>query len=123
MQWSRSVKNKDAHIEDGHARTELPAREARRAVRSGTRGLGAARQGEELDVDAAFSLDLPDEPMVPNGPFGFGRALEVGSFHLLREIERSLILRSAVSLNFETEEIHGRTGARGLWDAFAVASI
>jgi len=95
---------KDAHLEDGHPWTEFLAREARRATRSGTRGLGTARQDEEIDVDAAFGLELPDEPIVPNGPCGFGRALEVGSFHILREIELSLIVRSAVSLNLETEE-------------------
>jgi hypothetical protein len=95
---------KDKHLDAKFSWNEFLLREAKRATRSGVRGRGSARQDEELDVDAAFSLHLSDDPVVPRGPCGFTRALEIGSFHVLREIELSLALASSVAINLETSE-------------------
>jgi hypothetical protein len=56
---------KDQHLDAQHPWTEFLVREAKRATRSGVRGRGAARQDEELDIDAAFSLHLSDDPINP----------------------------------------------------------
>ena len=90
---------KDKHLEARYPWTEFLTREVKRATRSGNRGRGARKQDDEIDIDAAFALNIGDEPLVPQGPIGFSRALEVGSFHLLREIELSLALASSVSIN------------------------
>ena len=45
---------KDKHLDAQHPWTEFLIREAKRATRSGVRGRGAARQDEEIDIDAAF---------------------------------------------------------------------
>ena len=95
---------KDKHLDAKFPWNEFLLREARRATRTGVRGRGSARQDEEIDVDAAFSLHLGDDPLVPRGPCGFTRALEIGSFHVLREIELSLALASSVAINLETSE-------------------
>ena len=96
---------KDKHIGHGHTWNEFLSREARRGTRSGTRGRGAAKQDEELDLDAAFTLDIGSDPLVPGGMCNFMWALEVGTFFVLREIELSTSLASAVSVNKEKLEV------------------
>jgi len=95
---------KDRHLDARFPWDEFLTREVRRATRSGTRGRGAAKQDDEIDIDAAFALDLGEEPLTLGGPANFGKVLEVGSFHILREIEISTALASAVSFNHDKAE-------------------
>jgi len=92
---------KDKH--SGHGRTwnEFLSREARRGARSGTRGRSAAKQGNEPDLDATFSLDIDSNPLVPGGMCKFIWALEVGTFAVPREIKLSTSPARAVAVNKE----------------------
>jgi len=92
---------KDEHVGHGHTWNGFLSREARRGARSGTRGRGAARQDEEPDLDATFSLDIGSGPLVPGGMCSFTWALEVGTFLVLREFKLSTSLASAVAVDVE----------------------
>ena len=95
---------KDHHLAQRYEWDDFLSREAKRATRTGTRGKGGAKQDDELDIDQAFNLHLSDAPLVQDGPCAPTRLLEIGSFHVLREIELSTALASSVSFNDEITE-------------------
>ena len=69
------------------------------AVRSVQRGRGAARQSEPLDVVAVPDLGLPDDPLVPTGPYAPADAVISGAYFMLREIELSAAMYSHVNIS------------------------
>lgn len=77
--------------------------EARRAVRSVTRGIGPVQQRMPFDFDKVLTLmkDKPwdPNPLVPSGPVGPWAMIVVGCFFLLREAEASLLLAQNVFLD------------------------
>jgi len=95
---------KDRHVGAQYSWSEFLVREARRGSRTGTRGKGAPHQVDEFDLDSAFVLGLGEEPLCPGGPCNTMLALEVGAFHVLREIVLSTALASAVTFNPESLE-------------------
>ena len=95
---------KDHHLAQGFVWSEHLAREVKRATRTSTRGRGAPKQDAEIDLDASFELELGDSPLVSGGPCCANRLLEVGAFHILREIELSLALARSVHINDNIQE-------------------
>jgi len=95
---------KDRHVGAQYSWSEFLVREARRGTRTGTRGKGAPHQDDEFDLDSAFALGLGEEPLCPGGPCNTMLALEVGAFHVLREIELSTALASSVTFNPDSLE-------------------
>ena len=50
-------------------------------------------------MEAVFSLNPPDTPVVPGGPCCFGRMAEVGCFRIMREVVISLSLAGSVCID------------------------
>ena len=93
---------KDHHIELGFPWSDLLAREYKRAVAAGQRGLGPAHQCLELELESAVTA-LCDHSIcltLPSGaPIGFENYVVVSSFFVLRENEASLMLASSVHID------------------------
>ena len=93
---------KDHHIEMGYPWSDLLAREQKRAIAAGQRGLGPAHQCLELELQSVVS-SLAEHSVcltLPSGtPIGFENYIVVSAFFVLRENEASLMLTSSVHID------------------------
>eukprot|EP00959_Pyramimonas_sp_CCMP1952_P409675 8585839-Pyramimonas_sp.AAC.1 len=106
---------KDHHCEVYEWTTPL-AREQKRANAAARRGIGLAHQCAELPIDEAWVAALAIDAEFASGaanrphlwPVSVVNYLIVASFFLLREIEASLMLNSAVTIDMDTETVRIR---------------
>ena len=61
--------------------------ELKGALRSITRGRGAAKQAFPIDLEKIATLGCLDDPVVAGGPIGISDLLIIGSFFMARELE------------------------------------
>ena len=83
--------------------------EAKRAVRSVTRGLGPASQRTPLALEKIIDCEriqpLDHRPLCDGGPLGVHGLIIVGTHFLLREAEASLLLEANVKLTDEPRSV------------------
>ena len=87
---------KQAHVRAGHAWTAQLDLASRDALRGALRGQGPPKQSAAFPLERLSDLPPGDDPWVVGGPVGPVRALAVGCWWLLREIELSNILAKHV---------------------------
>ena len=69
------------------------------------RGLGPPRQTEPPPFDLLFFKELPDGPMVRDGPVGNHNLLVLFAYCLLREVEGLMARNRDVTINEERQVI------------------
>jgi hypothetical protein len=92
-------RSKTEHISLNYEWTPQLHLAERRSLRSVLRGIGPPRQTHEFDLGRAYAAIAHDRPLVPDGPIGARNWCVFASFHLLREIELSLVLVEHVVLD------------------------
>mgnify|MGYP006875471843 CR=1 FL=1 len=100
----RSTKNyigvaKKTHIDGGSEWSDVLKLASSRFVASTLRGMGPSRQSEPIDFALAVKLDLPVDPVVPDGPLGSMNVLVVSVFFMLRELESGTAKRRNLRVN------------------------
>ncbi|CAK0813597.1 unnamed protein product [Prorocentrum cordatum] len=96
---------KGARAGQGFERSDCLDRGARRAPRSGMRGIGGPQQDAEIDFDDSFELQLGSDALARGSPVRPGRLCEFACFFIPREVEAPLCLARSVALDSVAMEV------------------
>ena len=90
---------KKTHIDGGSEWSDVLKLASSRFVASTLRGMGPSRRSEPNDFALVVKLDLPADPVAPNGPLGSMDVLVIRVLCMLRELESGTAKRINLRVN------------------------